>query len=109
VGGGSQGSPPVAPISRPFAATLLPGKAGATAGAAGTDVGAGAGLYVVPGGEKSLLTVREVATRLNVCTATVYRLCARGLLRHVRILNAIRVRPTDLRDLVEGVPADTPE
>jgi excisionase family DNA binding protein len=40
-----------------------------------------------------LLSVREVARRLRVCEATVYKLCARGLLSHVRVLNAVRIAP----------------
>jgi excisionase family DNA binding protein len=38
-----------------------------------------------------LLTVREVATALRVCTATVYGILERGELEHVRVSNAIRV------------------
>ncbi len=39
-----------------------------------------------------LLTVKEAAARLRVCTATVYGLCARGVLEHVRIATyAIRI------------------
>ena len=38
----------------------------------------------------------EVARHLGVCTATVYALCARGELPHIRILSAIRVSPADL-------------
>ncbi len=38
-----------------------------------------------------LLTVREVAAVLRVCGATVYRLCAKNALEHVRISNAVRV------------------
>jgi excisionase family DNA binding protein len=38
-----------------------------------------------------MLGVREVAERLRVCTATVYKLCASGALEHVRIVNSIRV------------------
>ena len=41
-------------------------------------------------------TVREVATRLCVSTATVYKLCATGKLPHSRVLGAIRVAPADL-------------
>jgi excisionase family DNA binding protein len=49
-----------------------------------------------PGGAARLLTVREVAERLAVCTATVYALCERGEIRHLRVLNAIRIHPNDL-------------
>ncbi len=38
-----------------------------------------------------LLAVREAARLLRVSTATVYELCARGELAHVRVLNVIRV------------------
>ena len=38
-----------------------------------------------------LFTVAKVAERLRVSTATVYALCKRGVLRHVRVANAIRV------------------
>ncbi|RYZ13050.1 MAG: DNA-binding protein [Myxococcaceae bacterium] len=50
----------------------------------------------MPSGAERLLTVREVAERLAICTATVYRLCERGDLLHVRVSNAIRVRPADV-------------
>ncbi|TMA09783.1 MAG: helix-turn-helix domain-containing protein [Deltaproteobacteria bacterium] len=42
----------------------------------------------------TLLTVREVAAYLRVSTKTVYGLCARGELRHIRVLNAIRIAPS---------------
>jgi excisionase family DNA binding protein len=48
------------------------------------------------GADGGLLTVREVAARLKVSTATVYKLCRRGVLRHVRVLNALRIAPADL-------------
>jgi excisionase family DNA binding protein len=51
----------------------------------------------IPGGSR-LLTVREVAERLRVCTSTVYKLCAMGKLRHVRISNAIRIPETAVAD-----------
>jgi excisionase family DNA binding protein len=38
-----------------------------------------------------LLSVRETASLLGVCTSTVYKLCANGALRHVRVSNAIRI------------------
>jgi len=43
-----------------------------------------------------LLRVAEVAEQLGICAATVYRLCERGELPHVRIVNSIRIRPADL-------------
>jgi excisionase family DNA binding protein len=43
------------------------------------------------------LTVKEVAVRLRVCTATIYRLCANGQLRHFRVGAVIRIREADLR------------
>jgi excisionase family DNA binding protein len=48
---------------------------------------------------RTLLTIKEVAAYLRVSSATVYELCARGKLRHVRVLNAIRVAPFDLQAL----------
>jgi excisionase family DNA binding protein len=48
------------------------------------------------GGLEQLLTVRQVAGRLGVCTATIYKWAAIGLLPHVRILNVVRVRREDL-------------
>ena len=51
---------------------------------------------MVDGGKGHLLTVRAVASRLGVSTATVYKLVAHGDLPHVRVSNAIRVIPDDL-------------
>lgn len=42
------------------------------------------------------LTVRDIAGRLDVSTATVYALVERGELAHVRVSNAIRIAPADL-------------
>jgi excisionase family DNA binding protein len=53
-------------------------------------------LHALHGGPEVLLTVTEVAQRLRVCTQTVYKLCARGALVHVRIIASIRVRLADL-------------
>ena len=42
------------------------------------------------------LTVKEVAARLHVCSATVYRLCDAGEQRHFRVSACIRIREEDL-------------
>ncbi len=42
--------------------------------------------------DEAWLTVREVAGRLKVSTATVYKLIESGAIEHVRVSNAIRVR-----------------
>ena len=59
-------------------------------------------LRALEGGAGRLLTVREAAERLAVSTATVYALCDRGELPHVRIGNAIRIAPADLAAYVAG-------
>ncbi len=59
-------------------------------------------LRVLDGGAGRLLTVREVAERLAVSTATVYAPVERGELPHVRVSNAIRVAPADLAAFIEG-------
>jgi excisionase family DNA binding protein len=59
---------------------------------------------LLPGGEADgrLLSVREVAARLKVSTATVYKLCRRGVLRHVRVLNAVRIAAEELDRVAQG-------
>jgi excisionase family DNA binding protein len=52
------------------------------------------------GGADRLLSVREVAERLSVSTATVYALCERGELAHIRVSNAIRVAPRNLEAFI---------
>jgi excisionase family DNA binding protein len=54
-------------------------------------------LRVFDGGRDRLLSVKEVAARLGVCTATVYALVERGELAHIRVVNAIRVAPPTSR------------
>ena len=49
-----------------------------------------------------LLSVRQVAGRLGVSTSTIYALCQKGGLPHVRVSNAIRVAPGALEELVGG-------
>jgi len=38
-----------------------------------------------------VFTIGEVAKRLRLSAATVYKLCADGSLEHFRVLNSIRV------------------
>jgi excisionase family DNA binding protein len=45
--------------------------------------------------------VREAARVLRVSTATVYKLCTRGELAHVRVLNSIRI-PAGSMDSARG-------
>jgi len=67
-----------------------------------------ADLAVLYGGRERLLRVAEVAEQLGVCNATVYRLCESGELRHLRVVNSIRVRPKDLAEYVAGGPGFQP-
>ncbi len=54
-----------------------------------------------------IAAVAEVARRLGVSTATVYKVCAAGRLGHVRVSNAIRVPETALADYPD--PRDPPQ
>jgi excisionase family DNA binding protein len=67
---------------------------------------AGAALRVVDGGKGHLLTVRAVAGRLGVSTATVYKIVAQGDLPHARVSNAIRIAPTDLAAYIDQTRGD---
>ncbi len=58
------------------------------------------------GGVLEFLTVREVARALRVCTATVYRMCERGELGHVRAANAIRVSAASLAAFIRTCSND---
>ncbi len=51
-------------------------------------------MLLVLGGADCLLTVAEVARKLRVCKASVYKLVAEGKLPHVRIGNQIRLVPS---------------
>ena len=66
----------------------------------GTPVLRPSALKMLDGGRDNLLTVREVAARFGVSTATVYELCARGVLAHFKLLNAIRIAPADAAALI---------
>ena len=49
-----------------------------------------------------MLKVAEVAEHLDVCNATVLRLCERAELPLVWIGNSMRIRPDDLRPFLDG-------
>ncbi len=51
--------------------------------------------------QDALLSVRQVAELLAVSTATVYHLCERGAVRHLRVSNAIRISSDDLAAFLE--------
>lgn len=68
----------------------------------GTLMGPASALRALEGGAGRLLSVREVAAGLGMSSATVYRLCDRGELAHVRVSNAIRVGPDDLDTYLHG-------
>ena len=59
-----------------------------------------ADLGLLYGGRDRLLRAAEVAERLGISTATVYKICKSGELPHIRIVDAIRVRPGDLAEFV---------
>jgi excisionase family DNA binding protein len=49
----------------------------------------------------ALLTVREAALRLRVSPVTVYRLCAEGKLRHMRVSNSVRIAWVDIEIMLD--------
>jgi excisionase family DNA binding protein len=51
-----------------------------------------------------LFTVGETAERLKVSRATVYKLVAKGLLPHVRVASAIRIRSDELTRFGASLP-----
>jgi len=58
------------------------------------------GFGVMRGRRDRLLSVKEAAEELGLCTATLYGLCAEGALPHIRILNTIRIAPRDLQAFI---------
>jgi excisionase family DNA binding protein len=95
-----QPSQPFAENPKNFTTRLLPNSGEGLAGPTCATTPTLADLGVLYGGRDRLLTVKEVARQLGVCTAIVYRVCERGDLPHVRVATAIRIRPADLADFV---------
>lgn len=61
----------------------------------------GIALTVAKGPKSSLLTVKEAAARLRMSAASVYALCERGALPHVRLsTHSIRILEQDLAAFV---------
>ncbi len=55
----------------------------------------------VTNGVGRLITIKEAAVRLRISAATVYKLCERGQLRHVRLsTHAIRIVEQDLAEFI---------
>ena len=86
---GVQRLPGIAGISSRLVATLLQASSGLSSNL--QREGTFNSEERVLSSEARLLTVREVAAALRVCTATVYDMIDRGKLEHVRVSNAIRV------------------
>jgi excisionase family DNA binding protein len=78
----------LASFSQNFAASLLLGQAASET------------VSVPIADPERLLTVGQVAKLLQVCNATVYKLCKKGELEHTRILNSIRIAPAGLSHLI---------
>jgi len=67
-----------------FAASLLPSSALTP------------GLRALAESAPSLISPQDAAHRLGVCRATVYNLCKRGVLPHVRIGSSVRLALPDV-------------
>jgi excisionase family DNA binding protein len=87
----SPAAPSVTSVTVPFAALVLPGLEQSECS-----------YGIVAGGAERFLSVREVGCRLGVCRATVYKLVSIGTLRSVRVGHAIRVRLSDVIQLMVG-------
>jgi len=52
--------------------------------------------------DDDLLTIKDLARLLRVCTATVYKLVERCHIPHFRVLNSIRFRRGDVTRFIKG-------
>jgi len=83
--GGVRNSRPFTPFTEAFGPTLVQGVRDGRHG-------------LLKAAPAQFLTVREAAARLRVSPVTIYRLCADGRLRHVRISNALRIAAEAVED-----------
>ena len=60
---------------------------------------------VIPSAFDQLVTKREVAERLALSIRTIDRLTAKGVLRKIKVLGAVRFRLSDVQMLVNGGPS----
>jgi excisionase family DNA binding protein len=107
-------SPADSPASHPFSpafirhgASMVRGRNRAhheTLECIGAPIDNGAVLAPAP-----VLTVKQVAARLQLSTAVVYRLAETGALGHVRIGNVIRVTEADLAAFLARAATGTPQ
>lgn len=88
-------SQPLAGFSRKFTSPVLPLSPN------GSEAGGGG--FKVTDSDDDLLTVKDLADLLKVCTATVYKMVDRLHIPHLRVLNSIRFRRGDVRRFVEGM------
>ena len=96
VDAGVHGSQPESPETDAVGTKRAHGREQSLTSRGGRSTRSAAALRALRGGVENLLSVREVAARLSVCTATVYALAEHGELPHIRVSNAIRVAPDDL-------------
>jgi excisionase family DNA binding protein len=60
------------------------------------------GLSAVAESAPALISPQEVARRLGICRATIYNLCKRGALPHVRIGSRVRLALLDVITALSG-------
>lgn len=51
--------------------------------------------------DNKLLTAKEVAELLQLNPQTIRRWCKRGLIKHIKFGNHIRIRPLELEKFIE--------
>jgi len=112
--GSGVGTSPLVPISESLQTLVISQRRDGSAPSSSLDLAPVSSPRVTPGLQtrrvelgphERLLPVREVARRLSVSRATVYRLCAKGDLPHVRVANSILVWPGEILGSERDKPA----